>query len=249
MDAKKIFIAASILLAAGQAGGASYDGYYTGTSEASSSYGGYYVDPESKRPMRDNADSFYVGARIDLNFASFENEYSLAGNPAHHGSDSYSFARQLGIDASFGYRFAQKWRAELNYGYTGTYQDADSNTIFDISAQYFMLNGIRTIKEWTDTSIFAGLGAGAGVLKTAFNGSFFSPGADNAKTSAGIVGQAMIGLEEKISDEMSLDLTYKLSYMAGHSQELELLGGADIFKSKTNGIMTNTIGLGVRYSF
>ena len=233
MKAIKYFIAILAVTVIGQAHAASYGGYY---SE------GFKEVAESRN------DQFYLGARFDMNFATFKNEYTFANGTEVPGADSFLFATQLGLDVNVGWQFAPKWRTELNYGYTGTFSDNDAEYIFDMFAQYLMLNGIYTIKEWTTTSVYAGIGAGAGMLRTSFTGPRFTSDAENAKTSIGFTGQFMLGVEEKIAGNLYLGLTYKLSYMTGHKQGIAMTDG-DTFQSKLNGILNNTLGLGLRYTF
>lgn len=217
----------------------------TTSAHAASSYGGYYVDTDKGAASGGSA---YISAAFDLNMATFTNDYSLASNPSATGGDSYSFAQQMGFDAAVGYEFAPKWRAELNYGFTGTHSDKDADGTFDISAQQISLNLIYTIKKWTDTSIYAGFGAGAAQLKTSLTHLLFDPSAETTKTSVVLMGRLMIGIEEQIAQNLYLGLGYKLSYMTGHTQKL-LMKDSDIFIADISDIFTNTFSLGLRYSF
>ncbi|MCL2748462.1 MAG: porin family protein [Alphaproteobacteria bacterium] len=204
---------------------------------------------------REKFDSkFYIGARFDFNLASFQNEYSDASGTRDKLTDSFSFVQQLGFDIAAGYQFAPRWRAELNYVNTGKYSDKDTGGTFDLSSQFFMLNGLYTINIWTTTSIYTGFGVGIGMLTTKFADIYFAPDAELSKTSMGFAGQAMIGIEEKIAEQLYLGLTYKLSYMTGHKQEIAidpLMNGGvvDTFISETSGILNNTFGVGLRLEF
>jgi len=172
----------------------------------------------------------------------------LASGAVAPGADSYGAARQMGFDLSAGSQFAKKWRTEINYGYTGTFSDKDTEYTFDMSAQLLTLNGIYTIREWTTTSVYAGAGVGVGFLKTSWSGVLFAQGANGDKTSAGFAGQLMLGAEEKLVDNLYMGLNYKLSYMMGHKQKV-LMADDDHFISDIKGILTNTFGLGLRYVF
>ena len=204
-------------------------------------------------PRKKFDEKFYVGARFDFNLASFSNKYSVTSDPADNMNDSFSFAQQLGFDAVFGWQFDPRWRAEFNYINSGKYSDKDSGGSFDISSHLFMLNGIYTINTWRDTSVYAGFGLGAGMLTTKHANIYFMPDAELSKTSIGFAGQAMVGIEEKISDRLYLGLVYKLSYMTGHQQEIKLnpliYGSDGTFISKTSGILNNTFGVGLRLEF
>ncbi|MCL2017531.1 MAG: porin family protein [Alphaproteobacteria bacterium] len=190
----------------------------------------------------------YVGARFDLTLSSFNQTFMLVSDPSDTGRDNFSMERMLGFDVTAGYRFHPKWRAEINYGYTGTYEDNDIVS-FSIGAQYLTLNGIYTIREWTTTSIYTGAGVGIGFLATKFSApGTFDLYAKTDKLSTGFAGQLQIGMEEKVSDNLVLGAYYKLGYITGHSQDI-LMGDQDIFRIKTSGLFMNTFGLGIRVLF
>lgn len=199
-------------------------------------------------PVVSDAGRFYAGARFDYTLANFTNTYSTATDSATE-DDAFSFKPMLGFDATFGYQFSDKWRGELNYANTGKFEDKDSNTTFDISASIFTVNGIYTIKQWSETSLFVGAGLGAGYLTTKWSGAgVFAPNAETSKSSLGFVADAQIGLEQLISDAVRLVLYYKLGYMTGHTQEIRLLDD-DMFIVDNGGILTNSFGIGLRLMF
>jgi len=246
MKTTKFLIAALAVMVAGAAN-ASYT-YGSADGGTISVYEPWQSNTYSRRDSSRFSDKFYIGARLDLNLAAFENKYSLAGGTEVPASDSYGTAMHLGFDLSAGWQFARKWRTEINYAYTGVFSDKDTEYTFDMSAQHLTLNGIYTIREWSTTSLYAGLGAGVGLLRTSFSGTLFAPGAESDKTTIGLVGQFMLGVEEKLMDNLYLGINYKLSYLTGRKQGVEMFDG-DTFESDISGILTNTFGLGMRYEF
>ncbi|MCL2538127.1 MAG: porin family protein [Alphaproteobacteria bacterium] len=189
----------------------------------------------------------YIGANIGWNILTFNNKYSLASDPTTE-TDRFSFESALGFDVAVGWQFNNKWRAELNYVYAGNYEDKDTLTTFELQRQYLALNGIYTFKSWTRTSFYGGLGIGVGQLRTSWTGAYFAPEAKNDKDSTTFVAHGILGLEERLVDNLHLNLAYKLSFMTGHEHDV-LLNGGDTFKSKTSGIIGNTFSLGIRYVF
>ena len=251
---------AAVTFAFAGVGNASQSGTYSNPTNPNApvtTVGGiprYVMQPTEKwRPAAAEPflDKYYIGARFNYNLASFSNKYSLASDPSDHENDSFSFTQQFGFDITGGWQFADKWRAELNYGNFFKYTDRDSDSTFDLSTQFLTLNGIYTAYEWKTTSFYVGAGAGIGVVRTAFSNSVFAHNATTNKTSIGFAGQVMAGLEEKITDNLYLGLTYKLSYLTGHKQEIELLPHPvpDTLISKTSGILNNTFGIGLRFEF
>jgi opacity protein-like surface antigen len=191
--------------------------------------------------------NWYVGARFDYNLATFDNNYSLESN-TNTTSDSFAFKPQMGFDITAGYRFDSKWRMELNYGYTGKYENKESLIAFDIATHYLTLNGIYTIAEWDTTSLFLGAGLGAGFQTMNWNGeTVFDAGAETSETSPLFTGNLQFGLEEKISDNVRLVLSYKLGYMMGYKQSILLQDGDTFFIE--NDVINNTFGLGLRFVF
>ncbi|MDR2413222.1 MAG: porin family protein [Rickettsiales bacterium] len=224
-------------------------------SAAAKVYRQVYTSPDAMYMYNEQKDApvgrWSFGARFDYTLASFKNKYSLGSGAGGGETDSFSFKPQMGFDVSAGYQIDDKWRVELNYGYTGKYEDNDSDMAYDIAAQFLTINGVYTIKEWTTTSLFVGGGLGAGYLTTRFTAPLtFHPSAETSESSIGFTGALQFGVEEKLSDNVRLGLTYKLGYLTGHKQEIELaVAPADSFISENTGVLSNTLGIGIRYTF
>jgi opacity protein-like surface antigen len=193
-----------------------------------------------------------IGAKFDFSLISFTNRYSLLSDPSDSETDNFRAKPQLGFDVSIGYQLSRKWRAELDYWHSGTYSEKDSYMSFDLGASTITLNGIYNIKEWTTTCVYIGAGVGAGYLTTEWTAPVgtFDSNTDTGKSSIGFTGQLQFGIEEKIADNFSLGLNYKLGYLAGQTQNILLGDGSgDSWVVKTGGILTNTFGLGLRFTF
>lgn len=224
-------------------------------------YGGVQNSNQNSVIYADDAPwqgSFYIGARGALNLINFSNKYSLkiGGDTA---SDSYSFGQQLGFDVSAGYDFAQKWRAELNYGYTGEFKDSDNLATFSLSAQYLMANVLYTLKDWGTTSIYVGPGVGAAILKSRISSGVYLSDNKDTQTKTTYAAQLMFGLEEAITPRFAINLQYRLMYNGGMTHEsmvapyIDPITGANIVGDtevdKISGILTNSFMLGARFKF
>lgn len=231
---------------------------------ASTLSGAGFAAPMAYRNMYTNSDVFIgenigqmapsgkysVAARFDYSLINFDNEYSLKSDPSDSETDKFSFEPVLGFDVAAGYQFSPKWRAELNYGFTGKFEDSDSDTTYEQRTSFLTINGIYTIQEWNTTSIYAGAGLGVGFLTTKHGGvGTFHPSAETTESSVGFAGSLQFGLEEKISSDVRLVLSYKLGYMTGHEQSILLADESDYFVSKNTGILSNSFGLGLRFTF
>jgi len=263
-----IITAALGLTAGGAANGASYytpsrSTQYGGVSaSASTASRSAYGEPPSasaayqpyKRSDKGSAADIgiYVGLRGDFTMANFSVEHDMDPAPISKTTDSYGMEPHIGGDVVVGYQSGSGWRVELNYWYGGTFGDKDDDMTFDMGWHAFTLNGIFNIKEWTTTSIYGGLGIGAGMLGTKYASHtgrvVFDPSAETEKTSIGLAANAQIGIEEKVSDGVYVGLTYRLGYLSGHTQNI-LLDDGDTLILKNSGILTNTLGLGARFAF
>ncbi|MCL2538101.1 MAG: porin family protein [Alphaproteobacteria bacterium] len=197
---------------------------------------------------------FYLGLGFALNFANFDNRYHLDSDPSVTEKDSYSFKLMPGFDISGGYRFAQRWRGELNYGYVSKFEDKDNVASFSLSSQYLMANILYDIWTKDTTSIYIGAGAGASLLETRMSGIIFPPGEGDAKRKATYAGQFIMGIEEEVTPNISVMLQYRFMYTGGMddartAMNPDTLVFDDVLHTKTSGIMTNTIQLGARVRF
>ena len=118
---------------------------------------------------------WYVGARADFNFLNWENKYSLDDGlkgPEDFENDKYSFEPVFGGSAFAGRRFAYFWRAELEAGYMGYFEDKDASSEFSLQIPYVMLNGYYDFVN----GIYLGVGVGAAVPITTIDTVYSSGG-------------------------------------------------------------------------
>ncbi|MCL1902432.1 MAG: porin family protein [Alphaproteobacteria bacterium] len=213
---------------------------------------GRYVEYQS--PKEAFSGSFYIGAMFGLNFANFSLEHYLESNPSNSFKDSYSFALMPGFDLSAGYQFSEKWRAELNYGYTGKFQDEDNVAKFSLSSQYVVANVLYNIWERDTTAIYVGAGAGAAMLDSRMSGSIFPANGNVTKTKTTYAAQIIIGVEESLTSSISAVLQYRLMYTGGMKSDRVAEGATvgvydDTLVTDISGVFMNSILLGARVKF
>ncbi len=211
----------------------------------------YYPDYQNAKFISENSIKnlydFYLGIRFAYNMASFSNQYSLASDPFDSETESFSLVPQIGFDMSLGYRFAPKWRAELNYGETGTFDDHDSGATFSLSSQYLTVNAIYTLARWGATSIYGGAGLGLAFVEVTDAGPVFTNDGNDSQTETTFATQLIAGLEQDISNNFSIHIQYRLMYTGGQSHSRGVTG--DIFINDVSNIWTNSLMVGARLKF
>ena len=86
---------------------------------------------------------WYIGGRLDLNLLNWENEYS-SNDPmidAEFDKDEYSFEPVIGGNIFVGRTFDYFWRAEVEAGLIGQFDDSDDGFDFKLTVPYVMANG------------------------------------------------------------------------------------------------------------
>jgi opacity protein-like surface antigen len=252
-----------ILVAA--AGALAFGGVLTFSAEASQPVirGVVYGGPERLHVAQNLAfvtefqPRFYVGARGALNLSNFSGETSNETDPSMVTvSESRSFEMKMGFDVSAGYRWAEDWRAEINYGYTGRYNFSTQDHSFELSTQYVMANVLHSFWRGQDANAFVGLGGGLAMVRTHLSGGFFQPIGHETQTTNTWAAQFILGIEQALSPGFYLGAQYRLMYTGGVSRRLENtaavgpgLAVGDILVEDISGILTNSFMLGIRLEF
>lgn len=223
-------------------------GFYVVDNEEPSSVVYKPKQQQQQQQMQEESNNFYIGAKFALNFSSFTYKFHLASDTGPWQTDSYAFKQQMGYDLTAGYQFDPKWRAELNVGNTGTFEDSDTKATMSISSTYLLANLIYTIRQWSSTSIYVGGGLGAAFIHTDLSGSDFALDGKEKRTTAAFAGQAIFGVEEALTQSFSINAQYRLMYSGGQKRDREIWD-SDILHNKFSGILTNSIMLGARFKF
>ncbi len=192
---------------------------------------------------------WYMTARAQLSFLSWENKYSsdYEGVDDEFSSDKYSFEPVFGGGVSVGYKIKHFWRVEAEAGFAGMFQDKDNGFEFKMSVPWLMVNGYRDFSN----GLYVGLGAGASVVTTKLDGDIFVSG-DRRKTSVSPMGAAMVGWSHRLDDSFVLDLRYRFAGFNGGKQTrtFELIDDTSrSIEIKTGFVMYNSVSVGLRYEF
>lgn len=209
--------------------------------------GGYDVTYDYKDKAKTG---WYVTGRAEMSFLNFKNKYSSdedwAANESEN-EDKYSFESVFGGSFAAGKRINYFWRAEVEAGYMGYFEDEDSTAKFSLSLPYMMVNGYY---DFTN-GLYVGAGLGASLARYEISGSVFNNYSKDKNAFSPMAG-IMVGYSHKLDDNLVLDLRYRLAGMTGSDIKLGFQDQSDAqhwFKSKTGMILDNSVSLGIRYEF
>lgn len=210
--------------------------------------GGYNVTYD----YNDKAKSgWYIGGRAELSFLNWENEYKLDG--VDFGKDEYSFESVFGGSFFVGHTFDYFWRAEVEAGLIGQFDDADEGFEFKMTVPYVLANGYY---DFTN-GLYVGAGLGIALPKTELTNDAFVSG-DASERAVTPMGAVMLGWTYKLDYNLTLDLRYRLAAFGGVDQSRTFVdgagnGSADYSNMKLSNeiglIFDNSISMGVRYEF
>lgn len=205
--------------------------------------GGYDVTYNYKDKAKTG---WYVTGRAELSFLNFKNKYSVSSLDLdvdnESDDDKYSFKPVFGGSLAAGKKINYFWRAEVEGGYLGYFEDEDADAKFSISMPYAMLNGFY---DFTN-GLYVGAGVGATLAQYKIKDvELFS----KEKTKLSPMGALMFGWTKKLDENLVVDLRYRLAGMTGAELKTGINGSDASFKSKTGMILDNSVSLGIRYEF
>ncbi len=188
---------------------------------------------------------WYVGGHVALNLMNWENEYDT-NSPDEISNDSYT-ELMFGGDLFVGYKFNYFWRAEIEGGLLGQFEDESAGTTFKMTIPYLMANGYY---DFTN-GLYVGAGVGIAMPKTELQGVFFTGGDGSEQTVSPMVG-VMLGYSYELDYNLTLDVRYRLSGLMGNKIErtfAHLDGNTYDVSNDVGLILDNSISLGIRYNF
>ncbi len=188
---------------------------------------------------------WYVGGRAALSLMNWENEYS-SNDPAidmAFDKDEYSFEPVFGGSVFAGRKISYFWRAEVEAGLIGQFDDKDDGFEFQLTVPYVLANGYYDFAN----GFYVGAGLGVAVPKTELDGAAFESG-DRSKHGVSLMGALMAGYSHKLDSNLVLDLRYRLAAFGGTDHE-RTLDNTYEFKNEIGLVLDNSISLGLRYEF
>lgn len=213
------------------------------------SKGGYDVTYSYKDKAKTG---WYVTGRAELSMLNFKNKYSvgLADTNVNEDADDdkYSFEPVFGGSLAAGKKINYFWRAELEAGYLGFFEDEDEAAKFSISMPYMMINGYY---DFTN-GLYVGAGVGATLAKYKMSSAEYFLNFDEEKTAFSPMFGLMFGWTHQLDENLVVDLRYRLAGMTGAELKTPIERNdlnIDSFKSKTGMILDNSVSLGIRYEF
>lgn len=191
---------------------------------------------------------WYVGGRIALNLMSWENDYSTSAPNADELKDDSYFETLFGADVFVGKSFNYFWRAEIEGGLLGQFEDEFGGTTFKMTIPYLMANGYRDFAN----GAYVGAGVGIALPKTRLQGRDFIGGDSTERAVSPIVG-LMVGYSYRLDYNLTLDLRYRLAGLYGTDHERVFKYKEDLkdydISNKIGLMLDNAISLGIRYNF
>ena len=188
---------------------------------------------------------WYVGARASLSFMNWENEYS-SNDPlvdSDYDKDEYSFESVYGGNFFVGHTFEYFWRAEVEAGLIGQFEDKDDGFEFKLTVPYLLANGYYDFAN----GLYVGAGLGIAMPKTELDGAGFVAGG-RSERAVTPMGALMFGYVHELDYNLALDLRYRLAAFGGTEHERTLDSGYD-FKNEIGLVFDNSISVGLRYEF
>ena len=188
---------------------------------------------------------WYLGGRVGLSFMSWENEYSTdePGADEAFDKDEYSFESVFGGSLFVGRTFDYFWRAEVEAGVIGQFEDKDDGFEFQLTVPYVMLNGYYDFAN----GLYVGAGLGVAMPKTELDGAAFESGG-RTERAVSAMGAIMAGYVYELDYNLALDLRLRLAAFGGTEHERTLDSGYK-FKNEIGTIWDTSMSVGLRYKF
>lgn len=191
---------------------------------------------------------WYIGGRVALNLLSWKNDYSTNAPDANKLQDDDYFESLFGGSVFVGKTLKYLWRAEIEGGMLGYFEDEFGGTTFKMAIPYLMANGYRDFAN----GAYVGAGVGIALPKTRLQGRDFTGGDSSQRGVSPMVG-LMVGYSHKLDYNLTLDLRYRLSGLYGTEHNRTFIhkddGETYSIGNKIGLMLDNAISLGIRYNF
>jgi hypothetical protein len=191
---------------------------------------------------------WYIGGRVGLNLMSWKNDYSTDAPNANELHDDDYFEALFGGGVFVGKSLNYLWRAEIEGGMLGQFEDEFGGTTFKMAIPYLMANGYRDFAN----GMYVGAGAGIALPKTKLLGHHFTGGDSSQRAVSPIVG-LMVGYSHRLDYNLTLDLRYRLSGLYGTEHARKFIykedGETYDIKNEIGLMLENAVSLGIRYNF
>lgn len=191
---------------------------------------------------------WYVGGHVALNLMNWENDYSTDAPDKDVLTDDSYTELMFGGDIFVGKTFKYFWRAELEGGLLGQFEDEGNGTTFKMTIPYLMANGYYDFAN----GFYVGAGLGVAMPKTELQGVYFVGGNSTERTVSPMLG-IMLGYTYELDYNLSLDLRYRLAGLMGNEidRTFRFIEDDEIYAigNDIGLILDNSISLGIRYNF
>lgn len=203
-------------------------------------FGGYGVTYDYTDKAKNG---WYVGGHVALNLMNWENEYTFTEPGFDNHSDKYSLESVFGGDLFVGKTIKYFWRAELEAGLLGQFEDRDNLFSFKMTIPYLMANGYYDFVN----GMYIGAGAGIALPTTELDGLSFVSGDRKEFIVSPMVG-VMVGYSHELDYNLTLDVRYRLAGLMGPEHKRVDTMGYE-FTNDIGLILDNSLSVGIRYNF
>ncbi len=193
---------------------------------------------------------WYMGGRAGLSSLHWKNRTTTDVEGDEVVDEPFTEA-VFGGAAFVGHAFNENWRAEVEAGMIGSYEEEEAGTTFSLTIPYVSVNGIYDFSGESVSGLYIGGGLGLALPKTDIQSVLFS-GGDSAKRVASPMFSLMTGWSFALETNLALDFRYRISLLFGPEHERQFVGvdyNEHIITNKIGLIMDNSLSIGLRYSF
>ena len=161
------------------------------------------------------------------------------------GTDDFSFKPLIGLSVFGGFRPADKWRADIELSYIGTYHESETEnyelylaekSYFEMVTYNFTVNGYYEFYK----GFYAGVGTGLAIVNTQIEHSYYQK---QTNTNISPMGALMVGWSARVDDKVDFDARCRVALYHGGDVKI-----ADV-KSEEGLITDFSLSAGMRYNF
>lgn len=201
------------------------------------------VDAQPNMLQRWFGGTWYGTVRGEMSLMNWSNDYSSDVADLDNKSDSFSFESVFGGSLAVGHIADANWRGELEAGVIGRFTDSGYGADFKLTIPYASVNVIYDFAN----SVYVGGGLGIALPKAELSWDTF----ETHKREVSPMFSFMAGYSHKMSENVSLDFRYRLSFMFGPefaAKGISYLGDGWL-KTDLGTIVSNSFSVGLRYEF
>lgn len=202
-----------------------------------------YIQRTKAAPSHWLNGAWYGVVRGEMSLLSWKNKYSSDDLEIDGKSESFSFEPVFGGSLAVGHVANANWRGEVEGGLIGQFTDSGYGADFKLTIPYLSVNMMYDFAN----NAYVGGGLGIAIPKVDLSWYTF----DTDKRTVSPKFDLMAGYSHKLTESVSLDFRYRLSFLFGPDVKAEgvAYSGGYWLKTDVDMIINNSFSVGVRYDF